>query len=275
VAECLRISLQSVDEHWHAGRLRVVTPESAEARLLPLETLLFEDDRVLLDGVAIAPGAAPVYAILNKPKHVTSTASDPEGKSDLSPYLRAMPSGCFAVGRLDRETTGLLLFTSDGDLANAVLRPDHQTTKDYWLWLDDELSENDPRLLQLVSGVAHNGQLLCAKSLRILARGEHTTELELTLTQGKKRQIRHMCRVLELHLVHLHRRRIGNLTDADLSLGSWRLLSPTEVEALWQAVGGRDSLRQRKVRALERHAREVRAGGSPNERLEAWLRAET
>jgi pseudouridine synthase len=275
VAECLKISLQIVDERWHAGRLRVVTPDSSEAQLLALEALVFEDDRVLLDGVALEPGPAPVYAILNKPKHVTSTAADPDGKSDLSPYLRAMPQGCFAVGRLDRETTGLLLFTSDGDLANAVLRPDHQTTKDYWLWLDDVLSDGDPRLVQLVSGVVHNGQMMSARSLRILARSEHATELELTLTEGKKRQIRHMCRALELHLVHLHRRRIGPLTDADLALGRWRLLSPKEVEALWHAVGGRDSLRQRKVLALERQASEARSAGSPNERLEAWLRTET
>jgi pseudouridine synthase len=254
--------------------LLVVTANSAEARLLPLDTLVYEDDRVLLDGATLEPGPAPVYAILNKPKYVTSTASDPEGKSDLSPYLRAMPPGCFAVGRLDRETTGLLLFTSDGDLANAVLRPDHQTTKDYWLWLDDALADDDPRLTQLLSGVPHNGQLLCAQSLRVLARSEHATELELTLTHGKKRQIRHMCRALELHLVHLHRRRIGPLTDTDLSLGSWRRLSSTEVEGLWQAVGGRDSLRQRKIRALARLASEARAAGSPNERLEAWLRGE-
>ena len=102
VAEGLSLSLQDVDERWHTGRLRVITPASPEPQLLPLETLVFDDDRVLLDGIAIARRPEPVYAMLNKPKHVTSTSSDPEGKSDLSPYLRAMPPGCFAVGRLDR-----------------------------------------------------------------------------------------------------------------------------------------------------------------------------
>ncbi len=274
VAESLRLPLQEVDERWHAGRLRVLTPESFEPQLLPLETLVFDDDQVLLDGVAIARGPKPVYALLNKPKHVTSTASDPEGKSDLSPYLRAMPPGCFAVGRLDRKTTGLLLCTSDGNLANAVLRPDHETTKTYWLWLDDAISDEDPRLTQLTAGVPHNGQQLYAKQVRILAGSEHATELELTLTQGKKRQIRHMCRALELHLVHLHRRQIGPLSDAGLALGSWRLLSPTEVEALWQAVGGRSDLRQRKVRALTRQASAARDAGAPHERLERWLERE-
>jgi pseudouridine synthase len=274
VAESLRLSLQDVDERWHAGRLSVIIPERPEPQVLPLETLVFNDDQVLLDGVAIARGPEPVYALLNKPKHVTSTASDPDGKSDLSPYLRAMPPGCFAVGRLDRETTGLLLCTSDGNLANAVLRPDHETTKTYWLWLDDAISDEDPRLTQLIAGVPHNGQQLFAKQVRILARNEHATELELTLTQGKKRQIRHMCRALELHLVHLHRRQIGPLTDANLALGSWRLLSAAEVEALWHAVGGRDNLRQRKLLALTRQASAARDAGTPHERLEAWLERE-
>jgi len=274
VAEQLDSSLQGVDEYWHAGRLRVITCECDEARLLPLETLLFEDDTVLFDGVALRHARTPTYALLNKPKHVTSTARDPDGKRDLSQYLRAMPTGCFAVGRLDRETTGLLLFTNDGDLANAVLRPDHETTKSYWLWLDEVLRDDDPRLETLLTGVDHDGERLTAKSVRVLARSGYATELELTLTQGRNRQVRHMCRALDLHLVHLHRSRIGPLADAQLALGNWRLLDGAEVEALWQAVGGREQLRRRKVAALMRHANAARSAGAPLLRLEQWLQRE-
>jgi pseudouridine synthase len=275
VAESLALSLPLVDEYWAAGRVRVITPEGDAARSLALEALVFNDDQLLFDGAPLASEPTLSYALLNKPKHVTSTTSDPDGKADLSPYLRAMPKGCFPVGRLDRETSGLLLFTNDGDLANAVLRPDHETSKTYWLWLDDVLESNDPRLAQLVQGVAHNGQLLAAKRARIVARSEYATELELELTQGKNRQIRHMCRALDLHLEHLHRYRIGPLSDAGLALGSSRLLEPDEVEALWAAVGGRAGLRQRKVAALFRLARAARAGGTPLLRLEAWLEGES
>jgi pseudouridine synthase len=273
-AESLAASLQLVDEYWHAQRLQVITPESDEARILPLEALLFPDDQLLFDGVRVEAQPSPSYALLNKPKSVTSTTNDPEGKTDLSPYLRAMPPGVFPVGRLDRETSGVLLFTSDGNLANAVLRPDHETTKTYWLWLDDLLEPDDPRLLQFVRGVPHHGQLLTAKQARIVARSDYATELELTLTQGKKRQIRHMCRTLGLHLEHLHRTRIGPLSDAGLPLGGWRLLSPAEVEALWSAVGGKARLRQRKVAALWRLARAAREAAAPLGRLEAWLAEE-
>ena len=274
VAESLALSLQLVDEHWHAGRLRVITPETDQPQRLPLEALIFAEDQLLLDGEAIVGRPSPGYAILNKPKHVTSTTHDPDGKADLSPYLREMPAGCFPVGRLDRETSGLLLFTSDGNLANAVLRPDHETRKTSWLWLDDVLGPDDPRIAQFCRGIEHDGQRLSAKEARVVARTDYATELELTLTEGKNRQIRHMCRVLGLHLEHLHRSRIGPLSDAGLALGTWRLLSPDEVEALWSAVGGRARLRQRKVAALFRLARAARDAGSPLPRLEAWLEQE-
>lgn len=240
---------------------------------LPLEALIFQEDELWLDGARVDASAAPprAYAVLNKPKNVTSTASDPRGGANLAPYLRAMPRGCFPVGRLDRETTGLLLFTNDGDLATCVLRPDQHTTKTYWLWLDDELSDDDPRLAQLVAGVPHCGEILKAHSVSIVARSEGATELELTLTSGRKRQIRLMCHALDLHLVHLHRKRIGPLSDAGIALGEWRQLEASEVEALWSAVGGRTALRVRQVAALRRQAEAARLAGTPLERLEQWL----
>lgn len=275
VAECLSSSLQVVEEHWRAGRIQVITPESDLPQQLALDALVFDDDRLLFDGALIEGSAARSYVLLNKPKGVTSTTHDPDGRTDLSPYLRQMPAGCFPVGRLDRETSGLLLCTTDGNLAHAVLRPDHEATKTYWLWLDDVVEPSDSRLGQLVQGVPHNGQLLAAKAVRILATSEYATELELTLTEGKKRQIRHMCRVLQLQLVHLHRSRIGPLTDSGLALGSFRSLTSQEVETLWSATGGRARVRQRRVAALVGVARAAREAGTPLPRLEVWLSSES
>src|SRR6478752_10071270 len=262
-AESLALPLQVVDQYWGAGRIQVVTPEHERPQPLALESLVFQDDELLFDGLLVQGLPPRSYALLNKPTQVTSTTYDPSGQANLSPYLRQMPAGCFPVGRLDRETSGLLLCTNDGDLANSVLRPDHETTKTYWLWLDDVVASDDPRLELFLSGVEHHGQRLSAKAVRILARTEYATELELTLTQGKKRQIRHMCRVLQLRLTHLHRSRIGPLSDAGLALGSWRLLTADEVEALWSATGGRARLRQRQVAALMRMARAARDAGEP------------
>ena len=83
-----------------------------------------------------------------------------------------------------------------------------------------------------------------------------------------------MCRALDLHLVHLHRKRIGPLTDEGLALGDWRWLADSEVHALWAAAGGRERLRARKIAALWRQAREARAAGAPLLRLERWLEDE-
>ena len=275
VAECLSLSLPVVEEHWRAGRIQVINPESDYPQQLALDALVFDDDHLLFDGALIEATTARSYVLLNKPKGVTSTAHDPDGRTDLAPFLRQMPAGCFPVGRLDRETSGLLLCTTDGNLAHAVLRPDHEATKTYWLWLDEVVDASDARLVQLVQGVPHNGQLLAAKAVRILARSEYATELELTLTEGKKRQIRHMCRVLQLQLVHLHRSRIGPLSDSGLALGSFRLLTSQEVEALWSATGGRARVRQRRVAALVRMARASREAGTPLSRLEVWLSGES
>lgn len=284
-AEQLGYSLQRVDECWRAGRLRVLVAgelsqgarahSDGESLALPLEALVYDVDRLLFDDTLVGPEPARAYALLNKPKHVTSTVSDPTGQETLAPYLSRMPAGCFPVGRLDRDSTGLLLFTNDGDLATAILRPDHTTSKDYWLWIDDELAADDARLAELVSGIEHHGQRLTAQRAQLLSVSDAGSELVLTLTQGRKHQIRILCRALDLRLIHLHRTRIGTLADRDLGLGEWRLLNETEVEALWTAAGGRARVRARQVAALQRHATRARAQGTPDERLESWLEADS
>ena len=270
VAQGLGVSLQVVDHYWAEGRLRVARPGS-EPRVLPLEALVFPADDVWLDDARIGPGAATVCAVLHKTKGVTCTAHDPKGRADLAPVLRALPPGCFAVGRLDRDTTGLLLFTNDGDLANAVLRPDHLIDKLYWLHLGEVLSANDPRLDELVRGVTHGGEVLAARSVSILETTHASTQLALTLTEGKNRQVRRMCESVGLRLTHLHRHRVGPLTDAGLAPGSLRTLDPEELEGLWQALGGRAQLRQRRVDGLTRQADAAREAGTPDLRLERWL----
>jgi len=271
VAQGLGVSLQVVDAYWAAGRLLVGRPGWPAPRVVPLETLVFDDDVVWFDGAPIGPSAPTVCAVLNKTAGVTCTAHDPKGRGDLAPFLRALPPGCFAVGRLDRETTGLLLFTNDGDLANAVLRPDHRIDKLYWLDLDGVVTADDPRLAQLVDGITDRGELLTARSVSILEANDAGTRLALTLTEGKNRQVRRMCAAVGLRLVHLHRHRVGPLTDDGLAAGCLRILEAAEVEGLWEALGGRAELRQRRVDGLARQAHEAREAGTPDVRLERWL----
>lgn len=264
----------SVDDGRRAnehGRVAVVSPVATGPSHLRFDDLIFGDDVVLLDGRRVAPRQEQTTLMLNKPKKVTATLRDPLGQRDLTSYIEAMPAGVFPVGRLDRDTTGLLLFTSDGDLANAILHPEHETRKVYWLWLDEHVSDHDPRLAQLLEGVAVHGYVARAVNVAVHHRTECCTELLVTLHEGKNRQIRKMCRALDFYLRHLHRRSIGTLSVDPLPVGQWRHLTQSEVEALWKATGGHQRARDRKLSALARRARERRGRGTPDLRLEAWL----
>jgi pseudouridine synthase len=238
---------------------------------LEVDDLVYAGDLVLLDDKPLAPRQQHSYIKFNKPRQVTSTLRDPLGKRDLTEYIARMPKGVFPVGRLDRDTTGLLLCTNDGDLANAILHPDHQTDKVYWLWLNEAIELSDPRLGQLLDGVPLRGYLAKAAAVRILSLTACCTELLITLREGKNRQIRRMCRALNFYLYQLHRKSIGPLTVDDVPLGSFRHLTPAEVDALWASTGGRELAEQRKVAALQRRALERRTRGQPDIRLERWL----
>jgi 23S rRNA pseudouridine2605 synthase len=256
-----------------AGRVTVCVSRSGVSVQAAADLLIFEDDIVALDGDVVRSRCQRHYLVMNKPRHVTATASDPDGRADLSAWLRMMPRGVFPVGRLDRETSGALLCTDDGDFANAILQPDHHTNKLYWLWLDEHLADDDPRLQALVSGVQLNedSELLRAVYASVYHRTEDYTELHVTLDEGKNRQIRKMCNLLGLRLMQLHRKAIGTLCIDGLAMGQWRGLSLSEVEGLWSSCGGTDRVTRNKIRALTQMAESARDSGKTNARLEQWL----
>lgn len=256
-----------------AGRVTVCAPGSDVYLRSAADLLIFEDDSVAFDGDVVRSRGQQHYLVMNKPRQVTATANDPDGKADLSAWLRQMPRGVFPVGRLDRETSGALLCTDDGDFANAILQPDHHTNKLYWLWLNEHLADDDPRLLSLVSGVQLNedSELLRAVCASVFNRTEDYTELHVTLDEGKNRHIRKMCNLLGLRLIQLHRKAIGSLCIDGLAMGQWRALSPSEVEGLWSSCGGSARVTRNKIRALTQMAKSGRDSGKTNGRLEQWL----
>jgi 23S rRNA pseudouridine2605 synthase len=268
VREASALSLRAIRQAWSDGRIRVQTESGAACEVHGLNHLVYERDAVDLDGQRLAPRAQHFTGMLNKPAKVTSSARDPLGQADLSPWLARMPRGAFAVGRLDRETTGLLLFTTDGELADAVLQPRRHTDKVYWLWLNEEFTVDDPRLASMTRPSA---DFDCAKHVSILHLTPDYVELSMTLDQGKHHQIRRLCRALDLRLLHLHRRSVGPISLGDLALGDFRALGPTELAALWAAVGGRERVERAQMSALKGHALKARRAAEPDLRLEAWL----
>lgn len=260
------LSVAEVRDALVAGRVTLDGSTNVEA-----DRLVFERDDVRLDGAPLAPQSEHFHAMFHKPGSVTSTSRDPERKADLARWLEEMPAGVFPIGRLDRATTGLLLFTSDGDLANAILQPGHHTEKVYWLWLDEAVSDDDPRWSQMCEGVDVGDERLSVASASIQNRTPDFTELLVRLCEGKNRQIRRLCRALDFRLVGLHRRSVGPIEIGELPMGAWRPLTTQEVESLWNATGGRERVRLRKIAALTRQAMAAKSAGRPEARLDEWL----
>jgi 23S rRNA pseudouridine2605 synthase len=269
------LSLTEIRDACVIGRVALSSSESSLGEPICPERLVYEDDIVRIDGHVVSPKTEHHYLVMNKPRFITTTARDPDGRTDLSRWLRQMPEGVFPVGRLDRETSGALLFTDDGDFANAILQPEHHTEKRYWLWLDDVLNDNDPRLYAFINGVpslSDDKTLLRATSVSVHHRTSEYTELHVTLDEGKNRHIRKMCHLLGLHLLELHRKAIGTLSLGELPIGHFRFLQSKELENLWASCGGKERVVETKLFALTQLAASNRETARPDPRLEDWLR---
>ena len=269
VRDASSLSYDAIRRAWSDGRIRVLPGVSGAAPRpgVDLNQLIYPEDAVHLDGQRLSLRTEHHTVKLNKPSGVTSTSRDPLGGPDLRPWLEQLP-GAFAVGRLDRETTGLLLLSTDGELADAILQPARHVDKKYWLWLDDELLDGDARWAAMTQP---SPLYDAAKHVELLHRSPDHTEVEMTLDQGKHRQIRKLCRALGLHLQHLHRRAIGPITLEGQSVGECVPLTPVEVDALWASVGGRERTWRAQRAALHRQAQKARDRDCPDRRLEDWL----
>ena len=235
------------------------------------EVMVFPSDEVLINAQPLPDPKKSRVFLLFKPINVTTTASDPRGKRDLSAWLSQLPPGVFPIGRLDRETTGALLLTNDGNLATALLSPEHRANKVYWLWLNECIEKDDPRLQRWLTGIPMLGEIAHASQVEVLRHTPDFTELLVTLHEGKNRQIRRMSRASDFRLLHLHRKSICSVSLDAMSPGQLRELNDQEIEQLWSDVGGKHVVFEKQWEALKRHASLARQNGAPNRRLDNWL----
>jgi 23S rRNA pseudouridine2605 synthase len=192
-------------------------------------------DRVEVDGRQIAPAAPRVYYLLNKPRDVLCTARDPAGRRTVHDLVGPMPQRIFTIGRLDRNSEGLLLLTNDGALAEALTHPRHQVIKTYQVWLPAPLTAAQEQ--QLLAGLLSEGDRLRAVRVRGRAREGDRYRYEIDLAEGKNRQIRRMMEALGTRVHRLLRTALGPLSLGPLRRGAWRPLAPAEVDALRRAAG--------------------------------------
>ena len=187
-------------------------------------------DRIDVDGVAVG-SAAPVYVMLNKARGVVTTASDEHGRATVYDVLRdAGLPWLGPVGRLDRASEGLLLLSNDTLWANGITDPRTTIDKRYHVQIDR--LPNGDLLDALIRGVDEHGELLAAKSVIELRRGQRNAWLEIVLDEGRNRQIRRLLAAFDVNVLRLLRVAIGPLVLGDLSRGAWRHLHDDEVAAL-------------------------------------------
>lgn len=193
-----------------------------------------ERDEIAVDGHRVSVDPALRYLALHKPAGVTTTMRDPHAASDLRRFLPPGPR-VFPVGRLDRDTEGLLLLTNDGELANRLAHPRHGVEKEYLA--EVEGSPTERQLSRLRRGVELEDGTAAAISARSVARSGDRGAVRLVMGEGRKREVRRMLDAVGLPVRRLIRVRVGPLRLGRLRAGDVRELDPGEVRALYRAAG--------------------------------------
>lgn len=189
-----------------------------------------ESSEVLIDDKPVRAAEELTYLLLNKPLGVVTTLNDPDGRRVVTDLVRDQPVRLFPVGRLDINTSGLLLMTNDGDLANRLAHPSHQIDKRYLVKIRGQLT--DEAKIKLAQGVLlDDGITAPARVEKVRTRGGHTW-LELCIHEGRNRQVRRMCEALGYQVSRLVRIGYAFLTLGDLAPGQTRILTKPEVNRL-------------------------------------------
>ena len=208
-----------------AGRVRV----NGQVIQNPEHWVALDRDRITLDGKPVR-AADKTYLLLYKPKGYLTTYRDPAGRPTVYDLLQDAGTWLAPVGRLDRDTSGLLLLTNDTDFAERVMNPEFKVPKTYQVKTATRLS--DEQLDQLRSGVELPDGPTQPATVTRLRDGARHTFLELTITEGRNRQVRRMIEAIDSKVLKLVRTAIGPIRIGDLPIGKWRALTAEEVVIL-------------------------------------------
>ena len=191
-------------------------------------------DTVAVDGVSIAPPRAFTYLMLNKPTGYVTTAADQFGRPAVVDLVKAESARLFPVGRLDYDTSGLLLMTDDGDLTYALTHPRHEIPKTY---VARVVGNPKPAALETFrDGIVLDGRMTAPAGITVTKRQNGQSELRITITEGRNRQIRRMLSAIGHEVVTLKRVAIGGLTLGGLAEGAYRRLTNAEVAGLREGI---------------------------------------
>jgi len=174
--------------------------------------------------------AKKVYFLINKPAGYVCTNHDERGRPRAVDLLPRRNERLFTVGRLDADTEGLLIVTNDGGFTQRVAHPRHGVSKTYQARVQGTMTSATRR--ELLTGVWLSGRRCCAAWVKVLKRRTKESLVEITMHEGRNREVRRMLAKVGHRVLHLRRVRIGPVQDPTLRLGKWRKLRPDEVESL-------------------------------------------
>ncbi|MEE1013231.1 MAG: pseudouridine synthase [Clostridia bacterium] len=198
-----------------------------------------ENDRIMVDGVPVQPEKKMVYVLLNKPVGYVTTVSDDKGRNTVMDLVADIPVRIYPVGRLDYDTEGLLLMTNDGDLTYRITHPKNNVEKTYVAEVTGNISMNT--LIQLRNGVYLDGVKTSPAKVEVIGATRFGTKLEITIHEGKNRQVRRMFEAVGCIVKKLKRTREAGLILGHVPLGHWRKLTEAEVNMLKKIGTGKKS----------------------------------
>lgn len=189
-------------------------------------------DKVFVNGKRVTAAAKPKhrYIMLHKPRGFITTMSDERGRRCVAELIKDIPERVYPVGRLDKDSEGMLLFTNDGEFANLITHPKKDIYKVYRVTIRPSITEE--QIVTFETGMMLDGRKTAPAEVRVVKKEEGRTVLEIVLREGRNRQIRRMCEMLGLEVARLKRVAIGQVKLGMLKQGDWRDLTADEVKKL-------------------------------------------
>lgn len=184
-----------------------------------------ETDTILLDGNPLPKPAGRVYILLNKPRGYVTTMQDEKGRKNVT-MLVDCGTRVYPVGRLDMDSEGLLILTNDGDFANKMLHPAHEVEKIYEVWVENA---SQPGIAQMKTPLVIDGYQIRPAGVKTLWLRDGSAKLQVTIHEGRNRQIRRMAAQCGMTVTRLKRVQEGSLKLGALPVGQWRLLTENEI----------------------------------------------
>ena len=226
IAECGVASRRKAEELILQGSVRINGRVVSEMGIK-----VGESDLVEVNGEVIKPESKKVYILLNKPSGYVTTAKDQFGRPTVLDLLKGVQERVFPVGRLDYETTGLLILTNDGDFTHKMTHPKHEIKKTYLATIAGIPTEEE--IVRFERGLEIEDYTTAPAKLRIISANIRDCEVEVTIHEGKNRQVRKMCEAIGHPVLSLKRISLGELSLGNLAEGDWRELTQKEVKMLF------------------------------------------